>query len=141
MVTLRLLLRCFPQEVYRTKLISLSTALKNAPVPFFIKPLIGIITGKISSEFLDQELRTHFKFLESQLASAPEGGPFLCGSHLTAADIQMSIPVIVVLNLSIIPRKEYPRLDAYANELQNTESYKKAVRKVEELEGKPFVPI
>ncbi|RHZ45319.1 glutathione S-transferase [Aspergillus thermomutatus] len=117
------------------------TAVKNAPVPFFIKPVTGFITGKVSAEFLDQELRTHFRFLEGQLASAPEQGPFLCGSHLTAADIQMSIPVIAALNLAIIPRKEYPRLDAYAGEIQNSQGYRRAVEKVEKIEGKPFVPI
>ncbi|KAF7118008.1 hypothetical protein CNMCM5793_007377 [Aspergillus hiratsukae] len=116
-------------------------ALKNAPGPFFIKPITGMITGKVSTEFLDQELRTHFCFLEDQLASAPEQGPFLCGSQLTAADIQMSIPVIAALNLSIIPCKEYPRLDAYAGEIQNSQGYRRAVEKVEKIEGKPFVPI
>ncbi|PKX99622.1 glutathione S-transferase [Aspergillus novofumigatus IBT 16806] len=116
-------------------------ALKNAPVPFFIKPITGFITGKVSAEFLDQELRTHFRFLEDQLASAPEEGPFLCGSRLTAADIQMSIPVIAALNLSIIPRKEYPRLDVYAGVIQNEQGYRRAVEKVERIEGRPFVPI
>ncbi|GFF44462.1 hypothetical protein IFM46972_07555 [Aspergillus udagawae] len=116
-------------------------ALKNAPVPFFIKPITGFITGKVSAEFLDQELRTHFRFLEDQLASAPEEGPFLCGSQLTVADIQMSIPVIAALNLSIIPRREYPRLDAYAAQIQNSSGYRRAVEKVEKIEGKPFVPI
>ncbi|GFG18233.1 hypothetical protein IFM5058_08908 [Aspergillus udagawae] len=116
-------------------------ALKNAPVPFFVKPITGFITGKVSAEFLNQELRTHFRFLEDQLASAPEEGPFLCGSQLTAADIQMSIPVIAALNLSIIPRREYPRLDAYAAQIQNSSGYRRAVEKVEKIEGKPFVPI
>ncbi|KAK9574799.1 bifunctional glutathione transferase/peroxidase [Aspergillus fumigatus] len=116
-------------------------AVRDAPVPFFIKPITGFITGKVSAEFLDQELRTHFRFLEDQLASAPENGPFLCGSRLTAADIQMSIPVIAALNLSIIPREEYPRLDAYAGAIQNEQGYRRAVEKVERIEGKPFVPI
>ncbi|KAK9567211.1 bifunctional glutathione transferase/peroxidase [Aspergillus fumigatus] len=116
-------------------------AVRDAPVPFFIKPITGFITGKVSAEFLDQELRTHFRFLEDQLASAPENGPFLCGSRLTAADIQLSIPVIAALNLSIIPREEYPRLDAYAGAIQNEQGYRRAVEKVERIEGKPFVPI
>ncbi|KAG2010918.1 hypothetical protein GB937_007462 [Aspergillus fischeri] len=116
-------------------------ALKNGPVPFFIKPITGFITDKVSAEFLDQELRTHFRFLEDQLASALEEGPFLCDSRLTAADIHMSIPVLAALNLCIIPRKEYPRLDAYAAEIQNSQGYRRAVEKVVNVEGKPFVPI
>ncbi|KAF7172387.1 hypothetical protein CNMCM5623_004589 [Aspergillus felis] len=116
-------------------------SIKNAPVPFFIKPITRLITGKVSAEFLDRELRTHFGFLEDQLASAPEEGPFLCGSQLTAADIQMSLAVIAALNLSIIPRREYPRLDAYAAQIQNSPGYRRAVEKVERIEGKPFVPV
>ncbi|GAQ10149.1 hypothetical protein ALT_7470 [Aspergillus lentulus] len=111
---------------------------ENVPDPFFIKPITGFITGKVSVEFLEQELRTHFRFLEDRLASAPEERPFLCGSQLTAADIQMSIPVIAALNLSIIARKEYPRLDGA---IQNSQGYRRAVEKVEKIEGKPIVPI
>ncbi|KAE8386242.1 glutathione S-transferase [Aspergillus alliaceus] len=116
-------------------------AVENAPVPFFLKPLVRFVPGRVRAEFLDQELKTHFRFLESQLETAPEGGPFFCGSRLTAADIQMSIPVLAGLNLSIVPRKEYPRLDAFSTALQKTEGYQRAVRKIEELEGKPFVAI
>jgi glutathione S-transferase len=116
-------------------------AVKKAPVPFFIKPVTGMIVGRVSNDFLKQELATHFKFLESQLSSAPDSGPFLCGSQLTVADIQMSIPVIAALTLSIITKEEYPRLDSYAEKLQSTEGYQRAAREVEELEEKPFVAI
>ncbi|PWY86754.1 glutathione S-transferase [Aspergillus heteromorphus CBS 117.55] len=116
-------------------------AIKNAPVPFFLKPITGLVPGKVSKEFLDQELRTHFTFLETQLASAPDGGPFLCGAHLTAADIQMSIPVIAALNVGMIARAEYPRLDGYSERLQAQGAYRRAVEKIEALEGRPFVAI
>jgi glutathione S-transferase len=100
-----------------------------------------MIVGKVSNDFLKQELATHFKFLESQLSSAPDSGPFLCGAQLMAADIQMSIPILAALTLSIITKEEYPRIASYAEELQSTEGYQRAARKVEELEGKPFVAI
>ena len=110
-------------------------------MPFFIRPITGLIAGKVGSEFLDQELKTHFSFLEDQLASAPDSGPFLCGNHLTAADIQMVIPVQAALSVSIIQPGQYPRVEEYAKMLESSESYRRAARKVEELEGKPFVPI
>ncbi|PYH87814.1 glutathione S-transferase [Aspergillus ellipticus CBS 707.79] len=116
-------------------------AVKNAPVPFFVKPITGLITGKVSKEFLDQELRTHFTFLENQLETAPGDGLFLCGEDLTAADIQMSIPVIAALNLGIVDGKEYPRLVGYKGRLEATGAYRRAAEKIEALEGKPFVPI
>jgi glutathione S-transferase len=53
----------------------------------------------------------------------------------------MSIPVIAALNLGIIQRKEYPRLDVYARVIQNEQGYRRAVERVERIEGRPFVPI
>ncbi|PGH17569.1 hypothetical protein AJ80_04747 [Polytolypa hystricis UAMH7299] len=111
-------------------------ALQN--VPFFIKPITGLIGNKVSSEYLAKEFRTHFTFLEDQLASAPEDGPFLCGKDLSAADVQMSIPVLIALSLSIIAREEYPRVTAYAEKLQSTEGFRRAAERVEKMEGKPF---
>lgn len=117
------------------------SAVKNAPVPFFIKPITGLITGKVSAEFLDRELKTHFTFLENQIATAPEQGPYICGPNLTAADIQMSIPLLAAFNLSIIRESEYPRLKTYLQRLCSSQGYKQAAQKIEKIEGKPFVPI
>ncbi|RAO67248.1 uncharacterized protein BHQ10_003260 [Talaromyces amestolkiae] len=55
-------------------------ALKIAPIPFFLEPITRFIFSKVSAQFLDQELRIYFRFLEDQLASAQEQEPFLCRS-------------------------------------------------------------
>ncbi|KAH8657684.1 glutathione S-transferase [Xylariales sp. PMI_506] len=117
-------------------------AIKQAPVPFFVRPLTGLVAGKVSSEFLAKELETHFKFFEDQLASAPGGGPYLCGDILTTADIQMILPLQAAASLSIIGADDkYPKVVEYVKRLERSDAYMAAVRKVEELEGKPFVAV
>lgn len=60
------------------------SGIKDAPVPFFIKPITRGIAGRVDALFLTENFKTHFSFLESQLASSPDGGEYLCGAELTA---------------------------------------------------------
>ncbi|RDL31135.1 Uncharacterized protein BP5553_09924 [Venustampulla echinocandica] len=115
----------------------LMDAIKAAPVPFFIKPFTSFIAGKVSNEYLQGNYDTHFSFLESQLASSPESGTFLCGKDLTAADILMSFPILASFKLAI-GKEKYPLLAAYARRLEAMEGYKRAIKKVEEAEGSPY---
>lgn len=52
-----------------------------------------MITGAIETKFLTPNLKTQFDFLESQLATSPDEGGYLCGAELTGADIMMSFPL------------------------------------------------
>ncbi|KAJ9193855.1 hypothetical protein DTO166G4_114 [Paecilomyces variotii] len=109
--------------------------IRNAPVPFFIRPIPAFVAGQIESQFLTRNLQTHFSFLEDQIRTSPDGGKFLCGQELTAADIMMSFPLIAAAGRDIFDKGEYPELTAYINRLQDTEGYKKAAAKIEEVEG------
>ncbi|KAI9847787.1 MAG: hypothetical protein M1837_001680 [Sclerophora amabilis] len=109
--------------------------IKNSPVPFFIKPLTGMIAGKINSMFLEPNLNTHFGFLESQIASCPHGGDYLCGKELTGADVLMSFPLEVSKGRLGLVSEKYPKLCAYVDRLQARDAYKRAVQKIVEVEG------
>ena len=115
-------------------------ALRNAPVPFFVKPITGIVASKIESAFINRNIDSHFRFLDEQLKTAPSGGPYLCGKELTAADILISFPIIAAMVRLPEGAEKYPNVEKYADLLQGTEGYKKAVKKIEEVEGK-FEPI
>lgn len=52
-----------------------------------------MITGAVESKFLHPNLQRQFDFLESQIATSPSGGDFLCGKDLSGADIMMSFPL------------------------------------------------
>jgi glutathione S-transferase len=91
----------------------------------------------VSNEYLQDNCKSHFTFLESQLASSPDAGNFLCGKDLSAADILMGFPILAALEVAI-SKEEYPRLAAYVGHLQAVEGYKRAIKRVEEAEGVPY---
>ncbi|KAF4250032.1 hypothetical protein KXV73_002814 [Aspergillus fumigatus] len=110
-------------------------SVRNAPVPFFIKPVTRMIASKVEGAFINPNIHTHLAFLEDQLKTAPGGGPFLCGDQITSADIQLSYSVIAALSRQPSLRSQYPGVAAYADRLQAIESYKRGVAKIERIEG------
>jgi len=110
--------------------------IKNAPVWFFIKPITQGIASNVDKLFLINNFNTHFGFLESQLATSPDDGKYLCGKDLTAADILMSFPLIA--GKKKIDRAKFPKLIAYVDMLENHEGYLSSIKKIEEISGEPF---
>ncbi|KAK4575095.1 bifunctional glutathione transferase/peroxidase [Recurvomyces mirabilis] len=111
----------------------------NPQTPFFIKPITRAIASRVYAAFLTQSLKTHFTFLESQLATSPNNGRFLCGSELTAADIIMSFPLLSAVRVAKkITKVDYPKLVAYCDLLESQQSYKAAVKRTEEVSGEPY---
>jgi glutathione S-transferase len=110
--------------------------IKNAPLPFFLKPITATVSSKIFNTFLIPNFKTHFDFLEESLNSSPEEGKYLCGPHLTGADILLSFPLIAGKERSGLSAETYPKLYAYVNGLEEESGYKAAVRKISEIDGK-----
>ena len=79
---------------------------------------------------------THFTYLESQLASSPEGGKYLCGPNLTGADILLSFPLIAGKGRTGLTKEKYPKLWAYVEALEQEPGYKKSIEKIVEIDGK-----
>ena len=111
-----------------------STEIRNAPVPFFLKPITRSIASRVDQAFLNENFKTQFSFLESQIASSPGGGKYLCGTELTAADILMSFPLIVASQQKI-DAKAYPKLAAYIKMLEENEVHKRSEEKAKEAGG------
>ncbi|TVY35844.1 Glutathione S-transferase, partial [Lachnellula occidentalis] len=109
-----------------------ATNIKNSPVPFFIKPITTRVGDKILTSFVEPNCVTHFSFLESQLQTS--GGQYLCGKHLTGADILISFPLIAGKG-SAYTKEKYPLVWAYTERLEKEKGYVKAVEKIVELEG------
>jgi len=62
---------------------------KQAKVPFFVRPIARQIADKVAAGYVDPNLRRHLAFLAARL----EQHRWFAGDELTAADIQMSYPV------------------------------------------------
>lgn len=104
-------------------------------MPFFIRPIATLITGAIETNYIEPNIKNNFEFLESQIASSPGEGEYLCGSQLTGADIIMSFPIGAAKGRTRFTKERYPKLWAYSNLLESRESYKKAVQKIIEVDG------
>ncbi|KAJ5096486.1 hypothetical protein NUU61_005842 [Penicillium alfredii] len=111
---------------------------RNSP-PFIVRPITSLVASQVESAFLTRNVEGNLAFLEDQLKTAPEGGPFLCGKELTAADILMSFPVIAV-SLRVLKDKKmqgkFPRVQEYAKRLEEQDGYQQAVTQVEQIDGK-----
>lgn len=112
----------------------ITKSIKTAPVPFFIKPITGRISGNVQSSFLDPNFATHFTFLEEQIKTS--GGNYICGPNLTGADILLSFPLIAGGSRAGLIKEKYPSLHAYVQRLENEPGYKKSIEKIIEIEGK-----
>jgi glutathione S-transferase len=104
-------------------------------VPFFIKPVARLIIGAVESNYLGPSLRTTYEFLESQIASSPNNGQYLCGSQLTGADILMSFPLLEARGQAGLNKASYPKLWAYLDRLEGHAGYKTAAQKIVDMKG------
>ncbi|ESZ90523.1 glutathione S-transferase [Sclerotinia borealis F-4128] len=117
-------------------LVALIMSMLNSPtLPFFIRPITYLITSKVHSSFLTPNFTTHFSFLNSQIQSSPQNGKYLCGAHLTGADILMSFPLVAAKQRAGLTKDAYPELFEYVERLEGEEGYKRAVEKIVEMEG------
>lgn len=111
-------------------------SIKNAPVPFFIRPITSNIASRIQTSYLDGQFELHYQFIEAQLETSPDGGEFLCGKELSGADILMGFPLEAGNSRSSIKRESFPRVFAYVEKLHEREAYKRAKDKIIEVEGR-----
>ncbi|KAL2838649.1 hypothetical protein BJY01DRAFT_219904 [Aspergillus pseudoustus] len=127
----------------------LMDVVQNAP-PFFLKPFLGIIPGIVKKEYCGPNFATHLAFLEEQLATptpSAEGSEetsssdkprYLAGTQFTAADILMSYPLIILQEVKVLDKEQYPVLSDYVTRIRELEGYRKAVRILEEIEGQEY---
>ena len=104
--------------------------------PFFVRPIVTMLTGAVESNFLLPTLKTHLDFVENQLATSPDNGEYLCGADLTGVDIVMSLPLSAVRGKHGFTKEKYPKLWAYVDRLQAMDGYKRAVQKIIDVDGR-----
>src|SRR5512142_79818 len=64
--------------------------MKGPKIPFFIRPITSAVANKMISAVVQPNTARNLGMLESYL----EKSPYLCGDHVTAADIMLSFPLI-----------------------------------------------
>jgi glutathione S-transferase len=102
----------------------LTTGIRNASVPFFVKPIVRAIAAKVDKTFTDGELNAHFGWIEQALSDRE----YFAGGAFSAADIQMSYPIQAsfVRGGMLLER---PNTSAWLKRVESREAFKKAVEK------------
>ena len=99
-----------------------------------MKFLVRGVADKLESYILPNAY-AQLDFIESQLATAPDNGPFLCGNSLTGADIMMSFPILASKTRLGLTKEKYPKLTEYADMLEAMDTQKRAVQKIIDIDG------
>lgn len=93
----------------------------KAPVPFFIKPVVKGIVAKVSSGFIDPQIKLHLSFQEQTLQQSQ----WFAGDEFSAADIQMSFPLEGAAARGGLGA--YPRLQEFLDRIHARPAYQKAL--------------
>lgn len=101
----------------------------NSKIPFFIKPIFGLIDQQVRSNYITPTTKSHFDHIDEIL----EKHKWLTGDEFTAADIQMSFPIITALSRekNIASTKNIKR---FVKQIEERPAYQKAIKLTEELD-------
>ncbi len=102
--------------------------MRSARLPFFIKPIVKTIAGRVEASYSGPAIDLHFGFIEEAL----EGKAFFAGDGLTMADIQMYYPIEAGLTRGAGRR---PNAQAWLERVSARDAFQRAAQK-----GGPAVP-
>lgn len=104
-----------------------ASRIRNAKVPFFVRPIVRGIADKLGKGFVQPQLKTHLDFLEAELGRSE----WFAGDALSIADIQMSFPVQAAQ--ARYGFEHHPRLRAFIQRVEARPAYRRALER-----GGPF---
>lgn len=96
--------------------------IKNAKVPFFVKPIARGIVKQVTESYLGPNLSTQLSFVNDYLAK----NEYFGGEVMTAADVQMLFPLEGAMSQGEI-RETYPHIAAYVDRMQSRPAYQRAL--------------
>jgi len=97
---------------------------KEADMPFFVKPVAKGIADKVLSNFVNPQIKNHMNYWEDSLAATG----WFAGSELSAADTMMSFPVEAVAARTGFG-SDHPNLKAWLEKIHSRDAYKTALEK------------
>jgi glutathione S-transferase len=100
------------------------TRMKEAPVPFFVRPIVKKIADTAMTSFIEPQLKKHLDYMEAEVAKTG----WFAGSDLTAADIQMSFPLEAAASRAGLDASR-PHLNASLKKIHARPAYRRALEK------------
>ncbi|MCH2534512.1 MAG: glutathione S-transferase [Bdellovibrionales bacterium] len=101
----------------------------NSKIPFFIKPVFSLIDQQVRSNYITPTTKTHFNYIDSIL----DQHKWLTGDHFTAADIQMSFPIITALSREK-NIDSFKNIKRFIQQVEERPAYKRAIKQTEPLD-------
>ena len=96
----------------------------EAPMPFFVRPVVKGIAAKVQSSFIRPQLALHFDYMEGELQQRD----WFAGDEFTAADIQMSFPLEAAGAAGMLGAAR-PRLADFVARISERPAYQRALKK------------
>jgi len=96
----------------------------EAPMPFFVRPVVRGIAAKVQQGFISPQLALHLDFMESELGE----NEWFTGSEFTAADIQLSFPLEAAAAGGLLGTQR-PRLQSFVERAAARPAYQRALKK------------
>lgn len=96
--------------------------LKQAPMPFFARPVARGIAAQALKGFVRPQIRLHMDYIEAELGRHA----WFAGERFTAADIQMSFPVEAAIVRG--GANGYPNLQRFLDRIRARPAYQRAVQ-------------
>jgi glutathione S-transferase len=96
----------------------------EAPMPFFVRPVVRGIAAKVQQSYIQPQLALHFDYMEAELGRFE----WFAGPAFTAADIQMSFPVEAAGATGLLG-DDRPRLQAFLERIVSRPAYQRALKK------------
>jgi glutathione S-transferase len=95
---------------------------REAPVPFFIKPVVRGIADKVTSSFIGPNIARQLAFMESELKTRA----WFAGADFSAADVQMSYPLEAAAARAGLDGR-YPALTDWLARIHARAAYRRAL--------------
>ena len=97
---------------------------KNAPLPFFAKPIARGIAAKVMDSFVTPNLKGQLDFMEAELKARP----WFAGDTFSAADVQMSFPLEAAAQRAGLDGSR-PRLMDWLKRIHARPAYQRALQR------------
>ena len=95
----------------------------EAPMPFFVRPVVRGIADKVQKTFVGPQLAQHLDFMEQELGRSE----WFAGDAFTAADIQLSFPLEAAGAAGLLETR--PRLQDFVARITARPAYQRALKK------------
>ena len=97
---------------------------ETSPAPFFVRPILRQVAGRVKSTFVEPQIKLHLDYVEGELAK----GEWFAGPEFSAADVQMSFPIEAAAARGGLDGSR-PRLMAFLERVRARPAYQRALER------------